>query len=912
MQVKACADGSQHIVLLSTSSGRVSALIIGLAMLRSAIVAIVVFCTQRAWWVIVVAFSLGASSAVYTARHFSIKTDINDLFSPNLLWTKRALEYMRTFPQYDILIVVSAPSPELVEQAADKLALALAARKDLIRNVQEPQSGKFFRQNALLFLPASKVAAITDGLVRAAPLLETLAADPSLGGTLDALSLGLMGVQRGELDLDAMSRPMRMASDSLEMLFSGRPTSFSWQVLTSGTPPERRGLYRFIQVEPLPNFNALEPGRAVTDAIAKTASDLELGRLYQARVRQTGQIPINDDEFATLKEHAGLNLAATVLSVLIILWLALRSARIILAVVTSLAVGLAVSAGVGLWLVGALNLISVAFFALFIGLGVDFSIQFSVRYRAERHEYHALRAALVSAGKKAGTPLALAAAGTAIGFSSFFPTTYRGLSELGEIAGSGMIIAFVTSITLLPALLTVLNPPNEPHSMGFAALAPVDHFVLHYRVPIVAGTLAVVLLGLPLLWFLPTDFNPTHLQSASAESVATFLELRKDPQTGASAIEVVSSDIMAANATARRLGSLPQVSQTMTLSDLIPNDQDQKLKLIADAARAIEPFLNRQETDPPRTDQDDIEALSSTADTLSAVAGTARGSGAEAARTLAGLLSRLAKADPAIRKQAAAAVVEPLRVALDELRILLKPGHVTLESIPADIAGDWITADGRTRVQVLPKGDPEDTSAMGSFVTAVLAVEPQATGPAVMLYEARNTIVHAFVQAGVLALSAIAVLLWVALRRLADVLLTLVPLLVAGVVTLELCVILDLPLNFANIIALPLLLGVGVAFKIYYVMAWRTGKTMLVQSSLTRAVIFSAMTTAIAFGSLWFSANPGISSMGKLMALALLCTMTAAVLFQPALMGPPRKPSSPRPQPATDPREAKGSGCIDH
>jgi len=767
----------------------------------------------------------------------------------------------------------------------------------VVRDVREPQSGKFFKQNALLFLPTSKVAAITDGLARAATLFETLAADPSLGGTLDALALGLMGVQRGELNLDAMSHPMRMASDTLEMLLAGRPTSFSWLALANGAPPERRDLYRFIQVEPMLNFSALEPGRAVTDAIAKTASDLELGRLYQARVRQTGQIPINDDKFATLKEHAGINLAGTVLSVLIILWLALRSARIIFAVFTSLAVGLVVSAGVGLWLVGAFNLISLAFFALFIGLGVDFSIQFSVRYRAERHEYHDLRPALVSAGKKAGAPLALAAAGTAIGFSSFFPTTYRGLSELGEIAGSGMIIAFVTSITLLPALLTVLNPPNEPRSMGFAALAPVDHFVLNYRVPIVAATLAVVFLASPLLWFLPVDFNPTHLQTASAESVATFVELRKDPQTGASAIEVITSNITTANATARRLGSLSQVSQTMTLSDLIPSDQDQKLKLIADAAKAIEPVLNRQEVDPSRTDQDNVEALSSTADTLSKIAGTAQGPGADAARTLAGLLSRLAKADAAVRKQAEAAVAEPLRVALDKLRNLLKPQRVTLESIPADIARNWITADGRARVQVLPKGDPEDTTAMHSFVTAVLAVEPHATGPAVMLYEARNTIVHAFVQAGIFALSAIAVLLWVVLRRLADVLLTLVPLLVAGVVTLELCVILDLPLNFANIIALPLLLGVGVAFKIYYVMAWRTGKTMLVQSSLTRAVIFSAMTTAIAFGSLWLSPNPGMSSMGKLMALALVSTMAAAVLFQPALMGPPRKPSGPRPQP---------------
>ena len=205
------------------------------------------------------------------------------------------------------------------------------------------------------------------------------------------------------------------------------------------------------------------------------------------------------------------------------------------------------------------------------------------------------------------------------------------------------------------------------------------------------------------------------------------------------------------------------------------------------------------------------------------------------------------------------------------------------------LAHEWLTDDGRAHVQVLPKGDPNDTAALRTFATAVLAVEPEATGAAVSYLESGRSVVRAFIEAGIGALISIALLLWAALRRITDVLLTLVPLLVAGVVTLELCVILGLPLNFANIIALPLLLGVGVAFKIYYIMAWRAGKTALLQSTLTRAVIFSAMTTATAFGSLWLSNHPGTSSMGKLLALSLLCTLAAAVLFQPVLMGPPRK-----------------------
>jgi predicted RND superfamily exporter protein len=159
------------------------------------------------------------------------------------------------------------------------------------------------------------------------------------------------------------------------------------------------------------------------------------------------------------------------------------------------------------------------------------------------------------------------------------------------------------------------------------------------------------------------------------------------------------------------------------------------------------------------------------------------------------------------------------------------------------------------------------------------------------MIEAATTMVTAFVQAGTLSVVAIALILFIALRRPIDVALTLVPLLVAIVVTLEICVLIGLKLNFANIIALPLLLGVGVAFKIYYIIAWRSGGTNFLQSSLTRAIFFSACTTGIAFGSLWLSRHPGTSSMGKLMALSLLTTLAAAVIFQPALMAtqePPR------------------------
>ena len=143
---------------------------------------------------------------------------------------------------------------------------------------------------------------------------------------------------------------------------------------------------------------------------------------------------------------------------------------------------------------------------------------------------------------------------------------------------------------------------------------------------------------------------------------------------------------------------------------------------------------------------------------------------------------------------------------------------------------------------------------------------------------------RAFLEAGCWALLSITVLLAFALRRTIDVLLTLAPLALSGLATLGICVAAGLPLNFENIIALPLLFGIGVAFSIYFVIAWRAGKRDLLQSSLTRAVIFSALATGTAFGSLWLSHHPGTSSMGRLLALSLACTLASTLLFLPALL----------------------------
>ena len=555
----------------------------------------------------------------------------------------------------------------------------------------------------------------------------------------------------------------------------------------------------------------------------------------------------------------------------------------------NLFMGLAITTAVGLMMVGSLNLLSVAFAVLFIGLGVDFGIQFSVRYRSERFKNDDLPEALAEAARRSAVPLSLAAMATAAGFLCFLPTDYKGISELGAIAGAGMMIAFLSSITVLPALLKILNPPGEKEPVGYAFLAPVDHFLETHRVPIIVGTLGLVIAGLPLLYYMKFDFNPMNLRNPHAESIATYLDLRKDPNTGANAIDVLTRSEAEAKAIEAKLAKLPEVARVMSLDSFVPEDQPAKLAMIAQGAKVLGPALNPDQVDAAPTDKENIDALNSTVNNLRRTAGDGQGPGAVASRRLADALAKLAGASESLRNKAQAVFVEPLRITLEQLNATLQAQPVTLANLPPELVSQWKSKDGLIRVEAQPKGDPNDNDNLRRFANAVLAAEPNAIGGPVSILKSGDTIVKAFIHAGIYSLVVISLLLWVTLRRFSDVLMTLVPLLVAGAVTLEICVLIKLPLNFANIVALPLLLGIGVAFKIYYVVAWRSGRTNLLQTSLTRAIFFSALTTATAFGSLWLSSHPGTSSMGKLLALSLVTTLAAVLLFQPALMGKPRE-----------------------
>src|SRR5262245_60052410 len=410
---------------------------------------IVAACAHRPWPVVAVAAAACAAALTYVARHLAIDTDAAKLISADVSWRKRELALDAAFPHRAdlIAVVVDADTAELAEHATAALTARLSSEPRLFRFVWRPDGGAYFDRAGLLFQSTDEVARSTQALIAAQPLLGTLAGDPTLRGLMDALARIVDGAQADPSRFDELTQPLRRLGDVFEKIHAGESPSFSWRELITGQAPDRRELRRVILVQPVLDCSALQPGQTASAAVRQASRELGFDADPHLRVRLTGPVPLADDEFATLADRAALNATLVILAVVGLLWLALRSWRPIIAILLSLAAGLFITAAFGLLLYGAFNLISVAFAVLFVGLGVDFGIQFCVCYRANRHVVDDLQLALRAAGAEIGGALALAAAAVAIGFYAFFPTDYRGVSELGVIAGTGMIVAFVGGIT---------------------------------------------------------------------------------------------------------------------------------------------------------------------------------------------------------------------------------------------------------------------------------------------------------------------------------------------------------------------------------------------------------------------------------------------------------------------------------
>ena len=832
----------------------------------------------------VAAALLLAGLSLYAASHrLGVTTDTGQMFAASLPWKQTGKALARAFPQNDGLLVavIDGQIPEQAEATAASLAAKLRAEPKLFGGVTQPDSSDYLQRNAFLLIDAKSLTDLLERTVDAQPFLGQLVADPTLRGLFAALSLVAEGADRG-IDATGLEPAMAQFHTALSRAADGHPAPLSWENLLAGPLAQQAGRFRFVTAKPTLDYSSLQPGGAATAAMRSAFASLPAVQAGQARARITGSVALDDEEFSSVAQGAAIGLGGSFVLVIVWLFAAVRSWRLVVPIATTLLVGLLLTTGFAAVAVGTLNLISVAFAILFVGIAVDFAIQFTVRFRERRHSHPALIDALRETGRGSGAQILVAALATASGFLAFTPTSFVGVAQLGVIAGGGMLIAFLCTLTILPALLVQFRPNAEEEEVGVMALRRLEPIVRPLHWPILAAFAALALAGVALTPSITFDGDPLHTKNQHTEAVTTLDDLMDDPITNPYTIEAVLPSLAAVNSVSAALAKLPSVQDVLSINSFVPTDQPAKLAAIADAASVLGPTLTPPAQRPPASSADLRRATALLDARLHAVTGKlALGN---PLRAIAADLDRLMTAPDSTLRAANDSLVRFLPLQLGRLRTALAAKPVTLADVPAKLRRDWLLPDGRARIQVLPRPHVHDSASLHRFVTEVEPVMPQASGSAVEIVQSARTIVSAFRIAAISAILAIAVILAVALRRALDVILVMTPLLVSALLTVVIIRSAGISLNFANIIALPLLLGVGVSFNIYFVMNWRAGITRFLGSATARAVIFSALTTGTAFGSLALSAHPGTASMGTLLLISLGCTVATTLLFVPALL----------------------------
>ena len=849
-------------------------------MINRVMVGLVMMCWRR--WAIVVPLAILATIGMgwWAGATLGLDTDESKLLSNDLPFKQAEDQMTKAFPSEGslLVVVIDAPTPGQAEEAADRLVPKLEAQKDLFLAAHRPPGTAFFKREGLLYLSTEELQALSDRLTQAQPMLGTLARDPSLRGVLSALNLMLEGQARGQVTEAELQPALKRFADAAASVQTGHPQPLDWTELM-GTATPLAHPRSLVLAAPKLDFSELTPGARASKAIRAEAVSLGLTPEHGYRVRLTGTVALTDDNFATVAEGVELSTPISIIAVMLILLAAVRSTLLVGIIFATLATGLAATAAFASATVHTLNPISVAFAVMFVGIAVDFAIQFVIRYRDARSHHADADSAMESCAHTIIAPLSLAAASTAVGFLSFLPTSYAGVSQLGLVAGGGMLIALVVDLTLLPALLRLSRSAGERETEGMPFAKPLDAFLARHPRKVVTVALLLAALGAALLPTLKFDSDPLNLQNPKAEAVSTFLDLAANSDTSPYSIQVLTASQEEAARLADKLETLPDVAHAVTLASMIPEHQDEKLAILNDLWDLYSVVMDPAARLPAPSIEDNQAAMIRVAAKLRAMSEDPENH----AKTLADSLDRIRTASPDMTEDLGKTLLGGLPENISVLAGLIQARPVTVESLPADLVGEWRALDGRIKVSVWPKHDMHDQKELRHFVKAVLEIAPTASGMPVSIIEASKAIMGSFTQAGITAIIAIAILLGLMLRRLLDAVLVVVPLVLGGLYTVIGCVLLGLNINFANIIALPLLLGIGVAFNIYFVVNWRNGIRDHLQTSTCRAVLFSSLTTSAAFGSLAVSPHVGTASMGLLLFLSVTVSVATTFLVLPAI-----------------------------
>jgi len=856
---------------------------------------------------LVVAALVTGALVYYTATHIGINTSTTDMLDEGLPFRQALIREDTAFPQRDnlMVVVVDADSGDAASSAARALTDWAQSRTDLFSSVFYPASEAFFRRHGLLYLSRDELADLTDRLADAQPFLATLAGDPSLRGLADVLTTALEAAAKGEVtgrqQVAHLSLMLGETADTVESAAEGMPHDLAWADIIGGSAfgtSVGGSTRQIILLQPRLDFGKLVPGRAAMEAIHAEADAQGLTADQGVTVRLTGSAALASEELESVQQGMGWVGLVSFLLVAALLWIGLRSVRLAVYLVVTLVCGLVWTAGFATAVIGYLNLISVAFAVLFIGLGVDYGLHLVLRFREENARLNDPAAAMAAAISTIGPALSLCALTGIISFFSFLPTAYDGLSELGLISGVGLVIGLFANLTVTVALVALWPPPvakaerraapspSTPPTTGGRA-----SFVERHAFGIVAAALITGAASLPIVAELRFDSDPMNLRDPDTESVQAFRDLMADEETRDDRAVVLAESLEAANRLAQKVDQLDVVAKTVTLSDYVPKDQQAKLAGIETAGLLLLPVLMAPQQPAEVAPEDLRRALASLLGPLEQViaAPDAAAELATAAVDLKKSIGAFLAIDPDDGRIRALdrALVGRLVSRLDDLALALEAEPVTVDDLPETLRDRMVASDGTARLEIYPKRDVRDPDARREFVTAIQEITPYVTGTPATIMAAGDAVVRAILQAALYAAIGIVIILVISLRSIIATVLVLVPLGLAALLTGATAVAIGMPLNFANVIVLPLLFGLGVDSGIHIVMRsreHRAGASALGGTSTPRAVVFSGLTTIGSFCSLSISSHVGTSSMGILLTLTLLWTLVCTLIVLPALL----------------------------
>ena len=831
----------------------------------------------------------------FTVKNFSINTDLTQMISNDLPFRRVVQRYHAQFPNLvgSIAVVIEGDNPANVREARNLLADRLQRENTLFSSVYAPGKGTFWDKNGLLYLSEKELEQQGDTLSEMQPFLALLSQDFSLSGLFSVLAKIADSPDINLTDNPRIFRLFKELNRVITKVEQGKTTTMSWQELMLGDAKLSRHR-QFILLQPLLDYRAINPAKKAVIFIRQMEKKLHLDKKYGVHVSITGKPVINYEDLRSVRRDITTASIVSFILVGIILYLGLGSARLVFAGLTTLLAGLAWTIAFAILVVGRLNMISVTFVVLFIGLGIDYGIQICLRYEELLARGCPHRDAVGRAVQNTGNTLLLCAISTAIGFYAFVPTAYVGASELGLISGTGMLFILLASITVLPAIMLLL-PEKKNFRLRLSFGAAISQLLVRYPRPIVAFAAIAALCSLALLPKVRFDANPFHMSDQRSEPIQTAMHLFEDTHTPPWTISILTDTRSEADRLARRLKQLPEVRTALTIDDFVPRHQDDKLAQIEDMALMLPPapkLKKSMDTRERRQVEKTLADFSHAVEKLqqnSAMNKDEAATISQLSATLKNFRKLLAEPgkDTLLPNQLRRALLPGLARLFSRMQTLMEAEPVDLDTLPGDLVSRYISADGKYRIQVFPKKDLRDITNLERFVVAVTTIAPNATDQPVTVLMAGKIIVSAFRTASLLAFIIIALFLRLVMHTWKEVMLVLAPLLLAICYTMALAVLLKIPFNFANIIIVPLLLGIGVDSGIHVVQRVKelSGiNTHILETSTARAVLFSSLTTIMSFGTLSFMHHAGTAGMGKLLTLSVALMIVCTLIVLPAYL----------------------------